>query len=164
MSPARPSLTLRAELRRRPSLEATAGRTALVPGCGRAYDALALAEHGYAAVVALDLSPAACKAAREELQASASAAAGRVEVRCGDFFALEACETFDLIGLAPACIAKFRANGEHRANGERRARPAQIMMPMHGMRGTATTMARCLRCFDGPKTPPEQPRLKPPKL
>ena len=92
-----PSLTLSAEMRRRPPMEATGGLTALVPGCGRAYDALALAEHGYDAVVAIDLSPAACEAAREELKASGSAAAGRVEVRCGDFFAIESGETFDLI-------------------------------------------------------------------
>ena len=93
-----PSLTLSAELRRRPPMELTGGLTALVPGCGRAYDALALAEHGYASVVALDLSPAACEAAREELKASGSAAASRVEVRCGDFFALEGgSETYDMI-------------------------------------------------------------------
>lgn len=96
-----PSLTLSAELRRRPPIEATDRLTALVPGCGRAYDALALAEHGYASVVALDLSPAACEAAREELKASGSAAASRVEVRCGDFFASEGVfdkgETFDMI-------------------------------------------------------------------
>lgn len=90
-----PSQTLGAELRRRPP-NACAGLTALVPGCGRAYDALALAEHGYAAVVALDVSPAACEAARAELQSSLSPAAGKVEVRCGDFFSLQG-EEFDLI-------------------------------------------------------------------
>ena len=52
------------------------GARALVPGCGRAYDALALARHGYASVVAVDLSPAACEAAREELQASGGSAGG----------------------------------------------------------------------------------------
>ena len=72
------------------------GLNALVPGCGRAYDALALAEHGYASVVALDVSPAACEAARAELHSSQSPAAGQVEVRCGDFFSLQG-ETFDLI-------------------------------------------------------------------
>jgi len=90
-----PSLTLGAELRRRPPA-VRPGLTALVPGCGRAYDALALAEHGYASVVALDVSPAACEAARAELDSSQSPAAGRVEVRCGDFFSLQG-ETFDLI-------------------------------------------------------------------
>ena len=44
--------------------------TALVPGCGRAYDALALARHGYAKVVAVDLSQTACDAALEELRSS----------------------------------------------------------------------------------------------
>ena len=38
--------------------------TALVPGCGRAYDALALAAHGFDRVVACDLAPTACDAAR----------------------------------------------------------------------------------------------------
>ena len=90
-----PSLTLGAELRRRPPA-VRPGLTALVPGCGRAYDALALAEHGYASVVALDVSPAACEAARAELHSSQSPAAGQVEVRCGDFFSLQG-ETFDLI-------------------------------------------------------------------
>lgn len=70
--------------------------SALVPGCGRAYDALALAEHGYASVVALDLSPAACKAAEEELGTSSAAAIKCVDIRCGDFFEL-ADQTFDLI-------------------------------------------------------------------
>ena len=59
---------LAAELSRRSNPRP--GATALVPGCGRAYDALALAHHGYASVVAVDLSPAACEAAREELRAS----------------------------------------------------------------------------------------------
>lgn len=80
------SLTLAAELAR--SSHATRpGMTAFVPGCGRAYDAIALAEHGFESVVALDLSPSACEAARQELDASASPAASRVEIRCGDFLA-----------------------------------------------------------------------------
>ena len=59
-----------------------------MPGSGRSYDALALAEHGFE-VVAVDLSPAACEAAKEELAASASATAReRIDVRCGDFFEL----------------------------------------------------------------------------
>ena len=54
-----PSLALAAELSRR--LHAPrAGMTALVPGCGRAYDALSLAEHSFESVVAVDISPAAC--------------------------------------------------------------------------------------------------------
>ena len=69
--------------------------TALVPGCGRAYDALALAQHGYKKVVAVDLSATACEAARRELQSCGAAAAGRIEVLCADFFTLEG--TYDLI-------------------------------------------------------------------
>ena len=70
--------------------------TAFVPGCGRAYDAIALAEHGFESVVALDLSPSACEAARQELDASTSPAASRVEIRCGDFLALTE-QRFDFI-------------------------------------------------------------------
>eukprot|EP00588_Corethron_pennatum_P003261 CAMPEP_0194284580 /NCGR_PEP_ID=MMETSP0169-20130528/27917_1 /TAXON_ID=218684 /ORGANISM="Corethron pennatum, Strain L29A3" /LENGTH=224 /DNA_ID=CAMNT_0039030421 /DNA_START=152 /DNA_END=823 /DNA_ORIENTATION=+ len=86
---------LAAELsRRRPP---TSGKSALVPGCGRAYDALALAEHGYADVVALDISLAACHAAREEMKEVSSSAAERVEIRCADFFALDEERKFDTI-------------------------------------------------------------------
>lgn len=75
------------------------GMSALVPGCGRAYDALALAEHGFESVVALDLSPTACKAAETEIETSGSASLAvreRVHVRCGDFFDTDG-DTFDLI-------------------------------------------------------------------
>jgi SAM-dependent methyltransferase len=72
--------------------------SALVPGCGRAHDALALAEHGFESVVAVDCSPAACDAARAELDASDSPAAARVHVRCVDFFALHSeSRRFDFI-------------------------------------------------------------------
>merc|ERR1712028_191356 len=90
------SLTLMAELSR--SVHATRpGMTAFVPGCGRAYDAIALAAHGFESVVAMDLSPSACEAAREELRSSSSPAADRVEIRCGDFFAHNELSSFDLI-------------------------------------------------------------------
>ena len=52
------SLPLAAENARR-TLAWRSGMSALVPGCGRAYDALFLAEHGFESVVALDLSPTA---------------------------------------------------------------------------------------------------------
>ena len=81
------SRPLAAELSKR-SHAPRPGMTALVPGCGRAYDALALAEHGFATVVAVDCSPAASDAARAELDASDSPAASRVEIRCADFFTL----------------------------------------------------------------------------
>ena len=51
------SLTLAAELARRADAPPCAGRAALVPGCGRAYDALALAEHGQCHVLFLYASP-----------------------------------------------------------------------------------------------------------
>jgi SAM-dependent methyltransferase len=69
--------------------------SALVPGCGRAYDALALADHGFDAVVATDLSPAACEAAQSEIDESTSATRPHVHVRCGDFFELDG--NYDLI-------------------------------------------------------------------
>ena len=64
------------------------GRTTLVPGAGRAYDALALSEAlGCPEVVALDIAPSACAAARDWLaSAPASAARDRVRVVEGDFF------------------------------------------------------------------------------
>ena len=83
------SRPLAAELARRRHAE-RAGMSALIPGCGRAYDALALADHGFETVVAIDLSPAACVAARNEIASGATAMTRqRVDVRCGDFFQLE---------------------------------------------------------------------------
>ena len=91
------SRPLAAELQRRIAAgeQCRAGMSALVPGSGRAYDALALAEHGFERVVAVDLSPSACKAATEEIGASTSSARGRVDVRCSDFFDLTG--QYDLI-------------------------------------------------------------------
>lgn len=45
-----------------------ANSTALVPGCGRAYDALALARHGFDRVVAVDIAPTAVRAAQAFLE------------------------------------------------------------------------------------------------
>ena len=44
------------------------GSAALVPGCGRAYDALALARHGFDRVVAVDIAPTAVRAAQSFLE------------------------------------------------------------------------------------------------
>ena len=92
------SLPLAAEAKKRP-LAPRAGMTALVPGCGRAYDAIFLAECGFQSVVALDLSPTACKAANEEIRSSGASSAlrARVSVECGDFFELNAGRRFDFI-------------------------------------------------------------------
>ncbi|KAJ8604440.1 hypothetical protein CTAYLR_000894 [Chrysophaeum taylorii] len=66
-----------------------ASKTAFVPGAGRAYDALALAETGRE-VVALDISPTACEAARALIGDKTG-----VAVVCEDFFEHKA--TYDLI-------------------------------------------------------------------
>lgn len=90
------SLPLTAEAGRR-MLAPRAGMSALVPGCGRAYDAAFLAEHGFDSVVALDLSPTACDAARELINNSMpSSARSRVEVENGNFFDM-ASRKFDFI-------------------------------------------------------------------
>ena len=65
---------------------AKAGARALVPGCGRAYDALALARHGFDEVVALDLAPTAVEAAKAFVASEADAAAPKVRCVTGDFF------------------------------------------------------------------------------
>merc|ERR1719367_2433046 len=62
------------------------GMRALVPGAGRSYDALALVQHGFDEVVALDISPAAIKAAQKFLDSSGSPAAAKVKCVAGDFF------------------------------------------------------------------------------
>merc|ERR1719330_1744980 len=82
------SATLAGELARR-QYAAGPGLTALVPGCGRAYDALALAEHGFDSVVAVDLAPTACDAARAEIEERGGDIASKVSVQCADFFELE---------------------------------------------------------------------------
>mmetsp|Transcript_34358 Transcript_34358/g.78291 ORF Transcript_34358/g.78291 Transcript_34358/m.78291 type:complete len:221 (-) Transcript_34358:130-792(-) len=69
---------------------------ALVPGCGRAYDALALAQQGFSEVVAVDIAPSAVKAAQEELaEHSQEPAASKVKVFEADFFKHEG--KYDLI-------------------------------------------------------------------
>jgi len=57
-----------------------------------------LDEHGFDSIVALDLSPTACEAAREEIARSSSSAAikARVAVECGDFFEMPS-RRFDFI-------------------------------------------------------------------
>lgn len=91
------SLPLVAELARRRKREKQTlppGLSALIPGSGRAYDALALAEYGFASVTALDVSPTACAAARKEIAAykdvtvddDDSSSCSSINVVCGDFF------------------------------------------------------------------------------
>lgn len=90
-----PSATLQGELSRR-AHATRPGMRALVPGCGRGYDVLELAKHGFDSVVGLELAPSAVDAARAELRATADeSSAARVSVQCGDFFEFEG--TFDFI-------------------------------------------------------------------
>ena len=56
------------------------GKRALVPGCGRAYDAIALAQYGFDAVVAVDVSPSACRAATAQLAGELEPLAKKVEI------------------------------------------------------------------------------------
>ena len=93
------SLPLAAESARR-VLAPRTGMSALVPGCGRAYDAAFLADTGFESVVAVDLSPTACEAAREAIAGSevlSSEAKARVTVECGDFFEMAGGRKFDFI-------------------------------------------------------------------
>jgi len=62
------------------------GKRALVPGCGRAYDAIALAEYGFDSVVAVDISATAVESAKAFLAESKSPAADKIEIICADFF------------------------------------------------------------------------------
>jgi len=68
------------------------GLRALVPGCGRAYDAIELARAGFDSVTAIDLSATACEAAREELKvisassAECAALVNKVDIVCTNFF------------------------------------------------------------------------------
>lgn len=87
---AAPSASLTAWIERRkaagPAIEP--GTAALVPGAGRAYDAVALAEAGYS-VTALDIAPTAVAEAQAQVAEAAPEVAGRVSVREADFFAEE---------------------------------------------------------------------------
>eukprot|EP00420_Gonyaulax_spinifera_P019436 CAMPEP_0197900156 /NCGR_PEP_ID=MMETSP1439-20131203/48430_1 /TAXON_ID=66791 /ORGANISM="Gonyaulax spinifera, Strain CCMP409" /LENGTH=212 /DNA_ID=CAMNT_0043521021 /DNA_START=54 /DNA_END=692 /DNA_ORIENTATION=- len=76
-----------------------AGET-LVPGCGRAYDAVALAADGRRRVLALDLAPTACQAAEEYIAGlPADSRPASVTVASGDFFTTSALQPghFDLV-------------------------------------------------------------------
>ena len=57
-----PSKTLLGRLARAP--RPPAGASAFVPGCGRGYDCVALAAHGFDYVVGLELAPSAAAAAQ----------------------------------------------------------------------------------------------------
>ncbi|KAG8677969.1 hypothetical protein FRC09_020237 [Ceratobasidium sp. 395] len=58
---------------------------ALVPGCGRGYDAIYLASHGYE-VLGADLSPAAINEAKAFLASQPDAANLKVDFQVSDFF------------------------------------------------------------------------------
>lgn len=84
-----PSQLLAEVIQKGPPLAARPGMTALVPGCGRSYDALALAEAGFDRVIAVDLAPTAVEAAKDFLKSTGSPAAQKIEVVCADFFKLQ---------------------------------------------------------------------------
>ena len=79
-----PSATLVGALSRLPT--PPPGSSAFVPGCGRGYDCLALASHGFDRVVGLELSSSAATAAREYIAGSGSPHAEKVIIEVGDFF------------------------------------------------------------------------------
>ena len=82
-------------------------KSALVAGCGRAYDAIELARAGLS-VTALDIAPTACKAARALVAEEADReVASRVDVVEGDFFAHD--RAYVLPGTAHFA-ARFRSN------------------------------------------------------
>lgn len=91
-----PSASLLAWISRRSAagFVAADGTRALVPGAGRAYDAVALASLGYT-VTALDIAPTAVQEARVQVAEAAPEVAARVTVREADFFAEEG--QYDLV-------------------------------------------------------------------
>jgi len=94
------SRPLAAELSKRNHVGSASGMSALIPGAGRAYDAIALAEHGFDSVTAVDLSPTACAAARKEIATYYNADDGNgsaINVICADFFDLEEGHQYDFI-------------------------------------------------------------------
>lgn len=62
----------------------------LIPGCGNAWEANWLLEHGYQDITLIDISPKAC----EEMQARLGSVSG-LRIVCGDFFAHSG--TYDLV-------------------------------------------------------------------
>jgi len=63
----------------------------MVPGCGRGYDCVALAEKGYE-VVGLELSETAAKAAREYI--AGSLVGRKIKIITGDFFTSDLARAF----------------------------------------------------------------------
>ena len=105
-----PSGALVSELERRP---APRGGTAIVPGCGRAYDALHLVRSGYDRVVALDVAPSAAAAAESFLKEKATPdELAKIDVVCGDFFRFEG--QFDFIWV---CQPSGCEDGSRRRGG-----------------------------------------------
>ncbi|KAI0057814.1 S-adenosyl-L-methionine-dependent methyltransferase [Artomyces pyxidatus] len=76
----------------------TSGK-ALVPGCGKAYDAFLIASTLGLNTVAIDISETAIDAAKELLASTSGLPEGKVSIEKGDFFAmsLPESERYDLI-------------------------------------------------------------------
>lgn len=64
----------------------------LIPGCGNAYEAVYLMEHGFTNLTLIDISPIPVQALEKKLAAYLG---NGLRIICGDFFELK--ETFDLI-------------------------------------------------------------------
>jgi len=92
------SASLYAELSSSRMLKPAPGKSALVPGCGRAYDAVALAQYGFDSVTAVDVSESACKAAKLQLDTERVVSlAKKVEIVNADFFALDEGKQYDFV-------------------------------------------------------------------
>lgn len=90
-----PSATLVALLKRMGT--PAPGSRALVPGCGRGYDCVALAEAGFDQVIGLELSSSATKVAQEYVMTSSKK--GKIKIITDDFFTskLPELEGFDFV-------------------------------------------------------------------
>ncbi|KAI0027068.1 thiol methyltransferase 1 [Vararia minispora EC-137] len=97
----------------------TTGR-ALVPGCGRAYDAVAIASILGVQTTAIDISPLAVENAKKFVKTTAPDMEEKITIKQEDFFKLDETQPFDLIydytffvalphELRPAWAAKMTA-------------------------------------------------------
>merc|ERR1712183_1155254 len=102
--------------------------TALVPGCGRGYDCVALAAHGFDQVIGLELSPSAAAAAREHIAGSPHAA--KITIEVGDFFAPEVLSgvKFDLVWDATSfCAIQLEARADWASVHARLLKPGGVL-------------------------------------
>jgi len=88
-----------AEALKAPAMRLPANARILVPGCGRGYDAIAIASMLDCRAIGIDVSPAAIEAATVQLKASKTPSLGSVIFNTADFFTYTVpdIERFDLI-------------------------------------------------------------------